>query len=117
METPTAPDGPQGPPEGLTSAQRAVWRAERLAAGADERDAERRALEARRLGEREDDAPALGHQRTVEAMLSAFPGSEVVEDWQQAGPGGPWIDRRTGSSQPDTPPGAIPLNYGSSDGM
>lgn len=57
------------------------------------------------------DDRVLGHQEAVDAVLLAFPGTVVLEDWQQVGPSS-WVDRRTGLRQDDTPRGATPLTAG-----
>jgi hypothetical protein len=102
---------PQGPPKALTSAQRAVARANELAAGAEEREAERAAEERRRLGERPEPEAAPSHQEATDLLLSAFPGTEVLEDWQQIGHTD-WVDRRTGIVTHEHPKGAVPLING-----
>lgn len=66
-----------------------------------------REIDARRLGE--------GRPQTVnnvvDSLLAAFPGSTVVEDWQQIGHGD-WVDRRTGLITHEAPAGAVPLISG-----
>ena len=111
MERPTGPEVGQGPPEPLTSAQRAVARVEAMAARAAEREAERAEYEAKRLGERTEPEPGPSHQEATDRLLAAFPGSEVLEDWQQVGHTD-WVDRRTGLITHEHPPGTVPLISG-----
>lgn len=112
MDDPTGPEVAQGPPQPLTSAQRAVARVEAMAARAAEREAERAEYEARRLGEHpEPEAAPLSHQEATDLLLAAFPGSEVLEDWQQIGHTD-WVDRRTGIVTHQQPPGTVPLISG-----
>jgi hypothetical protein len=47
----------------------------------------------------------------VDSLLAAFPGSEVLEDWQQIGHT-EWADRRTGLIVTEHPRGAVPLIRG-----
>lgn len=111
METPTGPEVSQGPPRVLTSRERAVARANALAAGAEEREAARLAEEKRRLGERPEPEPAPSHQEATDLLLAAFPGSTVMEDWQQIGHTD-WVDRRTGIVTHEHPQGTVPLISG-----
>lgn len=53
-----------------------------------------------------DDTP-LSHQQALEAVLLAFPGTTVLQDWEQVDPT-TWVDRRTGLRTTDTPDGATP---------
>jgi hypothetical protein len=66
-----------------------------------------REIDARRLGEGRE----IGPQEATEAVLAAFPGSTVLEDWQQVGHD-QWVDRRTGLLTDQRPAGAVPLISG-----
>lgn len=77
-----------------------------MAARAAEREQEQMAEEQRRLGERPEPGPS--HQEATDMLLAAFPGSEVLEDWQQIGHTD-WVDRRTGIVTHEHPPGTVPL--------
>lgn len=66
-------------------------------------------VETRKIGERPDEP--LSIQQASDAMLAAFPGSEVLEDWQQIGHDD-WVDRRTGLITHERPRGAVPLISG-----
>jgi hypothetical protein len=57
-----------------------------------------------------DDRPQ-SVDRAVDSLLAAFPGSTVVEDWQQIGHT-EWADRRTGLIVTEHPAGAVPLIRG-----
>lgn len=86
-------------------------RVEAMAARAEEREQERLAEEQRRLGERPEPDPPPSHQEATDMLLAAFPGSEVLEDWQQIGHTD-WVDRRTGIVTHEHPPGTVPLISG-----
>jgi len=67
---------------------------------------EAKAEQDRRLGEHPQ---SVGD--AVNGLMAAFPGSTVLEDWQQIGHDS-WVDRTTGLIQSEPPAGVVPLISG-----